>query len=189
MRYEKTLLALVGGCFVYVAVACGGGNGHTTLTSPVPEAEAAGTDGARIKARTLEGEDGSKAIDSLWDTKLQTTCAWVIADDDEHHCLPSGIVAEEAYATYSDAKCTKPVVMLKTCYDKELTPTYALLRKTSASCGRPPAYKVHTVGAEVSKVYSNANSDCSALSVAERYFALGEEVAPSEFVRATLTTP
>ena len=65
--------------------------------------------GSRLKARWLEGGDGSRQFVDWWDTVLQKACTVHLAADGEYRCLPK--MNSSSLNVYYDYTCGKQVVI------------------------------------------------------------------------------
>jgi hypothetical protein len=209
MKTRDAGLFLFGGALVYVAVAaCTGGNAGRTsgagagspngsagsgkdsglldaIANPVPTANADPTNGSRLKAQYMVGDDGSKEYlpGVFYDSMRQEVCSFALAGDSKQRCLPAGGGA----TAFADASCTMPIIAVATgC----AMPTYALV-VDSGTCGQAVGgTHVHTVGAAASPMtlYLQSGGQCFQAGTATagfNYYALGAEVPAASFVAAT----
>lgn len=72
--------------------------------------------GSRLKAKWIKGEDGSEVAAGLFDTKLNTDCAFEEGEDGKPRCLPTPMAAHywpnfPGYSIpiylYLDSSCTQ----------------------------------------------------------------------------------
>lgn len=162
------------------------------------EPSAPWTNGTRIRARqttyTVVGADGTKQSSTGWggwfDTQRNEPCAVTRASDGKQRCLPAtGGSVTASY--FSDATCTKPVVLV---YAAEVTacsapyavPAYANSSSTVAGCIEN---SIHSVGVNVSVMYVKSTT-CIPTTIPTYYkvYELGPEVPASSFVEFTVTT-
>lgn len=72
-------------------------------------------DGARLKARYIVGEDGSRERSGDWlDTETEEPCRWAKATDGELRCLPGEPESEYSPASqirYLDSACAQPILL------------------------------------------------------------------------------
>lgn len=141
--------------------------------------------GSRLRARTFDGEDGSREFREWFDSDRQESCAFGVATDGEWACLPTARLPMLSY--YSDPTCT-----------------VKLATSTSGPCasGAPPDYaaellpdcpartRIYELGAEyVGQLYLQAGS-CVAQPNPQGFvhYNVGPIVQPVEFAHANLVT-
>ncbi len=213
MKMRESVLSLMGGGMVYVAMAaCSGGGagpgthgsgapgggGATThaglapdsglvdaLLDPVPEAAADPVSGRRLKAQYRLGDDGSKEyISGTWyDSQRNENCSFTLAADGSTRCLPDGV----GVTVYGDSACMSPVVMLtSTCP----APTYALSTDFGTCEVQQGGTHVLAIGATATPatLYVKNGSSCIPAGSAPSgytYYDVGAEIPASSFVSAT----
>ncbi|MBI4956812.1 MAG: hypothetical protein HY908_32645 [Myxococcales bacterium] len=149
----------------------------TTTATAEPPAYASG---ARLRARIYVGEDGSQAHVGFFDAERQENCAFSKASDGVLRCLPT---AGYSSTYFSDAQCTAPVLAVSC---GQVPPAYALVNGGASTC---PTWNVpvRALGAvHAGPVYWVYGGTCSAVPATPdvTYYALGPEIAPTEFVAA-----
>jgi hypothetical protein len=105
-----------------------GANGDSTGETSGGTSAAAGrgvSSGTRLRARVRTGSDGSKEGFLGWrDTRLNTDCAALTADDGKSRCVPYSTTSASIVGYFADAACTEPLATrAKGC---AAAPTYAL---------------------------------------------------------------
>jgi hypothetical protein len=104
--------------------------------------------GARIRARYLDGDDGSKQFVGWRDTQLGMDCTYLFAEDGEYRCLPSSILVG---GYFTDANCGQPAALVaKTC----AVPQYASVVTTTTTCTGAVQYRGNLVGSAAPYIYS-----------------------------------
>ena len=88
---------------VTVAVGCSG-------TPTVAPGIALGT---RLEARFQEAEGGARVFDHWYDRQLGVRCAFFLATDGRHRCLPSSENVEGSI--FSDPSCGSPAALAGAC--------------------------------------------------------------------------
>jgi hypothetical protein len=70
--------------------------------------------GSRLRAKYLDGADGTKQFVTWWDSQLQIDCSFQLASDNQQRCLPIQGDPQGAwgYLVFSDTQCTVPVIMI-----------------------------------------------------------------------------
>ena len=178
--------------------AGGGGAGDSSgsildaLTDPVPEAAAdPNQSGSRLKVNVYVGADGSKLVTgSLHDTQLDVDCGYVLAADGSMRCLPSGAGWSGVFA---DPACTQPIAAVaKGCS----APAYARIAVPTGTCQTTTGAHVYSIGAPLGSAgaFYLTGQTCSAYSGTplstlendEDLYSVGNEVAASTFVQATV---
>ncbi len=140
--------------------------------------------GSRIAARYLEGSDGSKFFNDLFDKKLNVTCDVLGAEDGSLRCIPR--VNANVSERFSDDKCMTPIARRSNTCD---TVPYAT-GGVAASCAGAPLQAVYELGTSpiTATFYKDMSGTCmpaAAPDPNEQYLALTRKVAPSELVGFT----
>lgn len=194
----------VSGCLVYaVMAACSSGvdtgsdrtstptgssggtsSGATSSGSPVPNAMADEwwSPGSRLKVRYVETEDGAKQFLGWFDTKRGESCVLYTYPDGSMRCLPTLDAIVGTY--FSDPACATPLA--------HRTKATAAPAPKSAAKFDGSTYRIYPVtGAFDGTAYQSLGSCMAAPpSAASNYsfWAVGPEVAPTEFVAGTVKT-
>lgn len=154
----------------------GGGNG----TEQQKQGYVSGT---RLRARYLEGSDGSRYYNGFQDTMLGVPCFPQRASDGITRCLPQE--PQNAVGSFfSDSNCTNPaIVVLKSCASP---PTYGRRNAAGGSTCEYAVEIIQRVGA-ITTLYSGEPGSCSATTVfdATHDFYSATVVAPSTFQAMT----
>lgn len=149
-----------------------------------------GKSGTRIELRqTVQtGSDGTRyefPFLNYYDTKLKTMCTLNTMSDATKRCTPTATIFAGLY--FADSTCqTKLAYFYSTCADIAL-PTYfaETVASTGPSCASSSSYlRVFPPGAEYAGSVYTKSTTCSpfARPMGYRFFALGPEMSPSEFV-------
>jgi len=185
---------LVGSVLVY-GVAAGapvGGKPRANLAAagdplaalPLARADAERS-GRRLRARTLQGADGSRQFVGWFDAALEMDCSFAVASDGAWRCLPVGA---ETGRFFGDAACTQRLATLpRGCS----APAYAVLNDPSACVSRATK-QVFSLGARYAGpiAYSFVAGACSAVTSADLVltdlYLVGDEASAESFVEAIL---
>lgn len=192
MTSIREVSKLLGGSALVYAVAAGlptgaSSDGPCNIQSPGSAVSLAlaqtEVSGARLKAKYLEGADGSRQFFAWYDTTRGVDCSFSEAADGVWRCLPSG--ADSGYF-FADAACSQQVSLVpKGC----AAPAYALVLDHSA-CRWRPATRVFLLGAPFTGpviYYWVSGAACAAVTNTDLAFhdpyLVGEEVTASSFVQ------
>jgi hypothetical protein len=104
--------------------------------------------GGRLRARYLEGSDGSREYVGWYDTEKQSECAFSKDTTGTVRCLPIHRVA--AGSAYADASCTQ--IVLPVAYDSKCDVTAMPTHVVSGSC--KSAVTVYQVLATHTTIYT-----------------------------------
>jgi hypothetical protein len=144
----------------------------------------AAVNGSRITVTSEQfvGADGSAMTPEVIryrDEKLNAECRIQTAADGVYRCLPDAT----AHNWFADARCTTRLVETRDARAPGPTPSYAIV----------DGGNVFHVGAEYAAsgplFFGSSSGNCvQARNLSERYFTLGAEMAPAEFVAFTSKT-
>lgn len=159
------------------------------MIDPVPDAmaDAGSTSGTRLKARTLNGEDGSRQTVIGWfDSQRNENCSFSPAADGSMRCMPATSVSATG-SYFVDAACTEELVVVLVAQCTGI-PKYATRYVSQSDCLYGSS--IYPVGAEYvgTALYVKNGTTCTATTTSPaqlRYFRLGAEVTAASFVRAT----
>jgi hypothetical protein len=174
-----------------------GASGHTAsgagsdggmmdaLMDPVPSASADPTDGRRLKAQYMLGDDGSKAyVPGVWfDSMRNETCSFAPAADGMMRCLPEGVQSD----VFSDAACTMPLLIATSgC----AAPAYGLTTDSAMCSTTAGATHVYALGQTMTPtmMYVTSGTQCFPAgppSTGFTFYGLGAEIPASSFVSAS----
>lgn len=157
-------------------------------STPGPQSPGS-TGGARLKVRSITGDDGSRVPTlSMFDTLRNEECAWRATSATEQRCLPVSMFPVGSY--FSDVACTRPIVGVprSTC-----SPRYGY-RTPSATCDSSYVSNVHVlVPYAAATFYTRVGIDnCQSAFVSSfadtlQFFDLGEAVPLTAFVAGRIT--
>jgi hypothetical protein len=163
-----------------------GGRGGGTAGTGGGTAQPQWQGGTRIKVRVLKDTSGASAQLGWKDTQLDEPCWFMAAADGQQRCIPLySPHAVEGF--FADGNCSQPVLLT---YDVNCpsAPRHAI-RYDSDAC--PTRAHVFTVGAKLSTTtyYYRSGTSCTMqqAQAGTNVWALGNELAPSELARGTLT--
>jgi hypothetical protein len=159
------------------------------VTDPVNRAAAdPNMSGTRLKTQRYVGADGSSSFLGMYDSQLNVACSFQKAADGSTRCLPGYPGAGDALY-FADAACSQLVAFV---YPGCVAPQYAFWSDTTTSCLTTRAVHIYSVaGAYSGAVYAGTPSNCVAepgLATAYTFYSLENEIAPSQFVQATVQT-
>ena len=121
----------------------------------------------------------------LHDTRWQSECRFQWAADGKLRCLPTKEVRYFTPTEFSDAQCSKPVVVQRPAsgFDCGNPPPPTLAIASRATC--PMSYALHRLGPRLAgKHFEFVNGACQEALGATAVFEIGEAIAPTEFVSA-----
>jgi hypothetical protein len=103
-------------------------------SAPIRAGEAAPPP-SRVRARYVQGEDGSRFPLGLWDTSLGVACQFSSSRDGKANCFPY-LPEQKTQYLYQDSDCQKP--MLEVCSWATSEPKIAAWRPPERGFGSPP---------------------------------------------------
>ena len=169
----------------------GGGGGSDASAQESPSKS-----GTRIEIRQTvqSGMDGTRyayPFASYYDTKLKSACSLNMMSDSTKRCTPTASAFTTTY--FSDANCQTRLAYFFTQCAQVVPPYFSeSIASTGQTCASNPSYiRVYHAGAEYSgNIYSLSGTTCLATTrpATWRYFALGSEMASSEFVEFSETS-
>jgi hypothetical protein len=219
MRARETGKTLGGSIVVYIIVAACSGAGVTGspgpdagvadgLTNPIADAKAdVNQSGSRLKVKNYVGTDGSIVFARMHDSQLNVDCDFQNTADGTTRCIPEA----DTTATFSDAACTQPVLLVSDCATTIPTCVSAGILNTTTGAVVASYFSIGattTVQAlyqVTNQVMNPAASMCSGASYTgsctavpaatmtgllanSKAYAVGPVIPPSMFVQATLQT-
>ena len=144
------------------------------------------SDGSRLKARWMEGPDGTRTLWGWYDSSLKAPCRFGWAADGQIRCLPEGPVLTTAPTEFADALCSARAFVrpFRAC---ELAEAHAVLWDyTSDPCRARE--RIYRVGERISdnRVFLRIGGSCQAVEqpATSASFRAGEELSPTTFVGA-----
>lgn len=161
------------------------------IAHPVPDAKAQSSSGSRLRAKYMNGADGSKQFLGWYDSLRKEDCNFGTASDGSTRCLP----AATAYpaGSFSDAGCTQVLVgVSKTATCAAAVPKYVATLDTT---GCSPRFEVRGAGARFTgtDIYAGTPASCTKLagsSVAQSLdlYTPGAILVASDFVQGMTVT-
>ena len=139
--------------------------------------------GSRIKSVFAKGSDGSKVFQGNHDSMRNEDCSFQPAADGMRRCLPTDVMYTSAY--YSDAACTMEVGLRLSCV--ATIPKY-IRAPADPTCGGAVGSRFYLSGAPTTTVFVKSGASCTSTPALAGYtlHLRGAEVAPTEFVAATI---
>jgi hypothetical protein len=140
------------------------------MMNPVPDANAQGMNGTRLKLKWYAGADGSKQLHPyvFYDSQRQEDCGPTLAGDGKLRCVPTASAYPSSY--YLDSACSQPMLV--------------------ASCGTPAKYASAVTGGAACAGYRPAK--LTAISRPSGLWTGGGAIActaaPAATVDAVLTS-
>ncbi len=166
------------------ANGAGGGSGGSATRPRLVQS------GSRLRAVVYRGADGSQHPTGAWfDTQLGVECTFRTASDGQIRCVPSALPFEPTL--FQTAQCAGPVALLLTACGGAEFDFFSLPQEGVCS----PAPRLYRKGAAYQKVdtppdllYRNSPAGCAErpLQPGEVAYALGDELAPTDLVAATV---
>ena len=161
------------------------GDGGNTTT---PISNQGWQGGSRLKARILEGTDGSKQFLGFFDSERMENCTFARASDGKQHCMPDVDAAQTVY--FTDASCTAPLlVMPMTC---ATPPKYTSTTLYESTCPTPAGIvrRVYLTQAAFQGMtaYIGSQGSCSMVTInpnTQKFFTTSSELPPASFAEAT----
>lgn len=158
------------------------------IIHPVRDARAdANESGTRLRAKYLQGSDGSRNFLRWYDSERKEDCYFAGASDGATRCLPIfGLASLGSY--FSDSGCVDMLALRS--HSDCSAPRYAQ-RSTLACNAGSVTYDLFTVGAPITSgsVYKGTPGACTAVQVSALatfdLYAVGREEPPTSFVSAT----
>jgi len=96
-------IAIGWACLQALALSACGGKAQPEIPPAQTDTSTVFGSGTRLKAHSLDGGSGARALLDFYDTELNTTCQFVESASGQWHCLPTA----QARA-YLDADCREP---------------------------------------------------------------------------------
>jgi hypothetical protein len=201
-RTSWSAAKLLGGSLLVYAIAAGAplsepsggtcGGSAPIARSGFASAALAAPDqpGARLKARYLEADDGSRQFLGWYDPARDASCRFTVASDGAWRCLPEGAASGTFFA---DSSCTTPLATVpKGC----AAPAYVTVRQASSCASSEFSERVFAIGDRftASLAYWVAGSACAPTTSGDFSFSpydlytVGDEIPASSFVGATSQT-
>jgi hypothetical protein len=192
MHHQSFVLLLFGLAACYVGP--GNSSDQGSVSAPTLENKS----GARLRHRYAVAEDGAQVALSLFDTKLNTDCAFAEAEDGKQRCLPLAVASPYqldflnavnggAETLYKDSACSDRVAFSNLCQ-----PATQYI-KFSDTCGSKTRIAQAVEFSLPPMLYSKAsNGTCGAVSTIYtafkqlRLYTFGPAVSPDAFVSATV---
>ena len=140
--------------------------------------------GARLRANALVGTDGSRQFRSWQDTDLQVECAFVLAEDGQTRCLPTGATAYFTGAGYfADSACTE-VATTVACTNQSPVYGWEFLN----TC--PTSTRIYSLAGTSAALYLGDGTSCTAVPIPPSQMVVkrGAAVPASNFVGASIVT-
>lgn len=163
----------------------GAGGGSPAGGAGGMSAGAAYESGSRLRARWLNGADGSRAFAGWHDSQRDVDCQPMTAWDEKKRCLPSTFSAANIF---EDAACTYHVAV----FAKGSCPSaYASMSLPESSCGQSKWKVVKIGGPYTYAMYQLSAGSCTLVdstyfnTLYDSYHAT--EVAPEQWVEMTET--
>lgn len=159
------------------------------MIDPVPDAmaDAGSTSGTRLKARTLNGEDGSRQTVIGWyDSQRNENCSFMVTADGSTRCLPAA-GANVSGSFFADAACSEELVLVAISQCTGV-PRYANRFVWQSDCLY--GVSLYSVGAAYTGTgfYVKNGTMCTVSlpsPTTYRYYRLGAEIPASSFVQGT----
>lgn len=168
---------------------------------PVARAGSELKTGTRLRARFVNGDDGSQAAIGHYDSKLNVECQFSEAEDGKTRCLPTRTATlrtPDTFASnysgarffYKDNNCTERLAVSNLC---EAPARYVKFQDTCG--GRPRIANINEIAVPATIYFRSYTGACSGASTAGqwyftelRFYTLGAPVQPEEFVAGTIAT-
>jgi hypothetical protein len=144
------------------------------------------SDGSRLKARWMEGPDGTRTFWGWYDTSLRAPCRFGWAADGQIRCLPEGPVLTTTPTEFADAACiTRAFVRpFRSCEPPE---AHAVLWDYTTDRCRARE-RIFRVGERIgdNRIFQRITGQCQAVEqpTTSAVFRVGEELPPTTFVKA-----
>jgi hypothetical protein len=148
---------------------------------------AVSSSGSRLRARCLLGDDGSREFAGWFDMTTGQTCVYSSATDGQRRCLPAQVGGAGVY--FEDAACASPVFLLSSPDGTQPSAPPAYVR--SLSGGMERYLKIGANTPAPSTLFLMSAGQCVVAppeDPAKVFFYVTDELPPSTFVAATLTT-
>jgi hypothetical protein len=145
----------------------------------------------RLRPKMLKTSDGAKSFVTWHDTKLDIDCVFQTAMDGVLRCLPStDRFGFEFDRQWSDSGCKNPILIDKRSQEDSCLPAKYFSSFDETTC--PGKVRVEQVGAAVTPTnvwYTERLApNCTQSGVGnEKFYPLGPEIAPTEFVSGTIS--
>lgn len=161
--------------------SAGGAGGGSAAGGSASRREELYTSGSRLRVRSYVGDDGSRQQVGLYDTQLQTLCAFTRAADGELRCLPLGGFT----AYFGDAQCLQRVLSVP---PSNCATTARFVMVPAETC--PARSEVFTVTpTKVARAYVRSSAACTEVQLPGwEHFVVGAAVSPTMFMRGVEAT-
>lgn len=186
MRYQDLIRALLAGAAIYTIIAACSDKA-TNQSSPVPNAKADPTaSGSRLRAKRLQGSDGSKQFVGWFDSERGEDCSVNRTTDGQLRCTPAYKLVTDNL--YEDASCTQRITVAEDSAECPDSHRYVVRREPDCSGSQVEYFEVGEKLA-TKLVYGKLTTACIEYKVSEtgNAYRVGAPIPSESFVELTET--